>query len=239
MRTRFGRSYYGYLLAILWPLSHIIIIGGASYMTHKYVPIGDDPAIFVVTGIVPFIFCLYPARFMTLTLVQNKPLLQFSIIKPLHLILARSALEILSATTVFCIFMTILTIANVDIMPENVYRAGLVIGVTIFLGLGMGAFGVILCLINPMIGMVVTVLSITLLYLTSGAFLSYSLFPQNIMDIIWFNPLYHTVSILRSAYYEGFNADKCSLYYVVFVGGVFWFMYLLGDRVYRGRLLSF
>lgn len=238
MRTRFGRSYYSYLLAILWPLSHITIIGGASYMTHKYVPIGDDPAIFVVTGIVPFIFCLYPARFMTLTIAQNKPLLQFSIIKPIHLIFARSVLETLSAATVFILFVTMLMIANVDIMPENIYRAALVIAVTIFLALGMGAAGVILGLVHPIVGVTVVVLSITVLYLTSGAFISDALFPENVRDIIWFNPLYHTVSILRSAYYDGFDAEKCSIFYVVFVGGVFWLIYFLGDRVYRGQLLG-
>ena len=238
MRTRFGRSYYSYLLAILWPLSHISIICGVYYMTSKYVPIGDDPAIFVVTGVVPFIFCLYPARFMALTIAQNKPLLQFSIIKPLHLIFARSVLETLSAATVFFVFATMLTLGNIDIMPENIYRAALVIAVTIFLGLGMGSFGVVLGLVHPMVGVTVVVLVISLLYVTSGAFVSYNLFPENVRDVIWFNPLYHCVSILRSAYYEGFDADECSVYYVFFIGGIFWLVYLLGDRVYRGKLLG-
>lgn len=238
MRTRFGRSYYSYVLAILWPLSHISIICGAYFMTSRYVPIGDDPAIFAVTGVVPFIFCLYPARFMAMTIMQSRQLLQFSIIKPLHLIFARSVLEALSAATVFFVFATMLTIGNIDIMPENIYRAALVVAATILLGLGMGAFGVILGLTHPIVGVVTVVLIISLLYMTSGAFVSYNLFPENVREIVWFNPLYHCVSILRSSYYEGFDADDCNIYYVFFVSGVFWFIYLLGDRIFRGKLLT-
>ncbi len=64
---------------------------------HKVAPIGDDPAVFAFTGLVPYIMCLYPARFTAMTVMQNKPLLNFTVVKPIHLVVARAILESLTA----------------------------------------------------------------------------------------------------------------------------------------------
>ena len=108
MRTRFGRSYISFVISIAQPLFHLGIMFGIYVLTHRLAPIGDDPAIFAFTGLTPYILCLYPARFTAMAILQNKPLLQFSVISPIHLIVSRAILECLSAVVVFIIFLVIL-----------------------------------------------------------------------------------------------------------------------------------
>ncbi|MGO9430501.1 MAG: hypothetical protein ACLP0Q_16800, partial [Rhodoblastus sp.] len=82
MRTRYGRSYFAYLIAIGWPLTHMLVMLVAYTLSNRIAPIGDDPSIFIATGVAPYILCLYPARFTAMTVAQNRSLLQFPIFKP-------------------------------------------------------------------------------------------------------------------------------------------------------------
>lgn len=238
MRTRFGRTYLSFLLSIAWPLIHLAIVCIAYYFTNRVAPIGDDPGVFATTGVVPYIFCLYPARFTAFAVLQNKALLQFAIIKPLHLIAARAFLELLSASVVFAIFSVLLLAIGVAIIPFDIHRAFAVLAATVFLGLGFGFFGVTLCAFNPMVGILTIVFSVLGLYMTSGAFLPVSLLSGPIRAALFYNPLYHSVGLLRAAYYDGYDGDDCRIGYILLIGTVFFFLGLAGERLVRGRIMN-
>lgn len=238
MRTRFGRTYASFVVAIAWPLTHIALICSANYFTNKVAPIGDDPGIFVTTGIIPYIFCLYPARFTAFAVLQNKALLQFSIIKPLHLIAARAFLELLSASIVFAIFASILYALDVAIIPFDIHRAFAVLGATVFLGISMGFVGVTLCAFNPMAGLLTVVFSVLGLYMSSGALFSPTLLSGSARAALYYNPLYHSVGLLRATYFDGYNSDDCDIDYMLLVGLVLFFLGLLGERLLRGRIMN-
>ncbi len=53
MRSRYGYSHIGYLIAIAWPLSHIGVIMFVHLLRTSIAPVGDSPATFVGTGVVP------------------------------------------------------------------------------------------------------------------------------------------------------------------------------------------
>ncbi|MDE2430394.1 MAG: hypothetical protein KGM99_16845, partial [Burkholderiales bacterium] len=168
MITRFGGSYAGYLIAIAWPLCHLFGILLSYTFFHRAIPVGDDPAIFAGTGLLPYIICLYPARVMALTLVQNKPLLQFTIVSPLDIIAARIILETVNAICVTVLFFFIIYIFGSDVIPLNLYESFYAVLATIFLGIGMGVNNIIIVSMFGVGGLIAFIICMIGLYITSG-----------------------------------------------------------------------
>lgn len=238
MRTRFGRSYVSYFISIGWPLVHLLFMFGAYVVTHKIAPIGDDPSIFVFTGISPYILCLYPARFTAMAVVQNRPLLLFPITSPTHLILARIILEALSALIVFLLFVLFVTAIGGATLPDDNYLAANVIFATLYFAIGLGVFGLVAVSFHHLIAVLTMVFLIVGLYLSSGAIVPLNSASESVRNILWYNPLYQSVSLLRCAYYGGLSAGDYSISYIYLLGSGFLCAGFLGERLFRGRVLT-
>src|SRR5580700_2182382 len=100
LRTRFFGNALGYLLAIGWPLTHIIIIVTIYSMSGRAAPYGDSTALFISTGALPFMTFSYLARFMMLSVIKSRPLLAFPEVKVLDILFASAVLEVLAASCV-------------------------------------------------------------------------------------------------------------------------------------------
>lgn len=238
MRTRFGRSYVSYLLSIGWPISHLLVMFGGYVVTHKLAPIGDDPSMFAFTGLVPYILFLYPARFLAFAVIQNKPLLNFPIVMPIQLILARVILEALSAVVVFFIFYGIIGLFGTTSELPNMYLASSAIAATLYLSIGFGVLGVVLCAYQPFVGVMSIVIIALIMYLLSGAIVPITFVSGDATDVLVYNPLYNVVGVLRSAYYDSYDQSSYSIYYVFLIGSVFLGLGLLGERLVRARLVQ-
>ena len=237
MRTRFGRSYASYILAILWPLAHLTIAFSMYIIGHKVAPIGDDPGVFAFTGLVPYILCLYPARFTAMTVMQNKPLLNFTVVKPIHLVIARSILESISALFALMCFVAVLIPFNMATPPDDMYLLVETIGAVLFFSVSYGFFGILLISINPNFGMIALVFSILGLYLSSGAIVPLNFASSHVKDILSYNPLYEAVGLMRCAYFSAYDVSDYSLWYIYFLGLLFVMLGLLSDRLFRGIMI--
>ena len=237
MRTRFGRSYLSYILAIAWPLVHLSVMFGGYIVTHKVAPIGDEPGVFAFTGLVPYIMCLYPARFTSMTIIQNKPLLNFAVVKPIHLIAARAILESLTALISFTVFVFVLVAINLVASPDDVYLVAETIGAILFFSVGYGVFGILIVAIQPTFGMVFVVLSIVGLYISSGAIMPLTLLSPNVQEILSYNPLFQAVGLMRSAYFSAFDVSDYSLFYIYLLGFAFLLLGLISERLFRGVII--
>lgn len=237
MRTRFGRTYLSYLISIAWPLIHLTVILVAKSLLVRIAPIGDDPTVFAATGLLPYILCFYPARMMMTAVVQNKPLLQFPIIKPIDLIAARATLEILNAAIVAVILLGGLQMVGIEFDPNDTYEVAAAIVASIYFGTCLGLFGIVLYSVLGWGVQMAILMSLVGLYLTSGAFVSITLFPEEFRKINWYNPLFHSVEWLRSGYY-GIDSYELNRLYLAAVATTFLFLGLLGERMIRGRVIS-
>ena len=235
IKTRFGRSHVGYLIAIAWPLLHMLGIMGAQFVTAKVTPIGTDLAVFAGTGLLPYILCLYPARMMTLAIAQNRPLLLFSIVKTMDMIIARAILEILTACVVTMIFLFILYAADVDFQPIDPAEAIFSVLAAIFLGISIGTFNAIMYMLFRQTWMIVFIILMIVMYVTSGAFILSSNLSVEVREVLWYNPLFQLVEWLRSAYYDGYGAASLSKTYVLGFSLVCFFLGIVGEKVFRGR----
>ncbi|MDF8358666.1 ABC transporter permease [Ensifer adhaerens] len=237
MRTRFGRSHLGYLVAIAWPLVHLSVLVSMMLYANRVIPLGTDPAVFVVTGVLPYILCLYPARMMGYAVEANKSLFLFPAVRVFDVITARAVVEFLTAFTVVIIFCSVLMASGVEIMPNNIPDWASAVIATVYLSICMGFVNTIVSSLFKM-WHVIFVLLMFLMYATAGVFVLPSTFSAEVRDVMWFNPLLHCVEWIRSTYYEGYGDDMLSRGYVLWVATICLMVGLLGERFLRGKLLS-
>src|SRR5947209_7969729 len=168
IRTRYGGIRWNYAVAIAWPLTHLLGMVIAFTFVNRMLPFGTDSVVFVSTGALPYILCLYPARLAAQAFFQGRQLLSFPVIQPMDVIVARVVLEALSAGLVGIIFCLGLWAAGYDLMPEDLPTALTGIYAAIFFGISLGVFTIILASIFSMPGYLVMVLCMILLYMSSG-----------------------------------------------------------------------
>ncbi len=238
MRTRFGNSHIGYLIAIAWPLSHMGVISLAYLVRVSIAPVGDSPAVFVGTGVVPYILCFYPSRMLAMTIQQNRQLLNIPVIQPLHLIFGRCILETLNAVIVLALFIFIVTLFDVDIMPSDLSEASKAIGAAVFLGIGLGMFNVVMCAIMGPYFLIFFTLVMAGLYVMSGSYLPQNAMPPDVREYMAYNPLTQLVEWLRSAYYASYDPELINKSFIYWVGGISFMLGLVGERFLRGRFFA-
>lgn len=236
MRTRFGRTYLAYMIAILWPLSHLMALLGIYTVTVKLAPVGSNLTVFIASGILPYILCIYPSRQLMFALLQNQPLLNFPIVKTTDLMFARAILEVINAGIVVAFFALLLYIMDIDFMPLDPFVAIAAICASVALGVGMGLANIIGFALFKTGWNLASVVMMIIMYSTSGTLWLPSSMSETARDILWWNPLLHCVEWLRSAYYDGYGENMLSKTYVISVAVLNIFLGILGDRVLRGRL---
>jgi capsular polysaccharide transport system permease protein len=238
MHSRHGDRFFGYfyiLLSPLWRLCFLMTVFIA--IRHRSTLLGTSPAVFWGTGILPYILCLYPNRMIMTSVQQGRSLLYFPIVKSFDIILARGILEIATALWVTVIFCIVLLLFGVDIVPLSYSDLMAAILASIFLGFSMGWINAVIYSMMPAWGIVVA-MTMLVMYFTAGIFFLPTTMPQQIQDILWFNPLLHAVEWFRSAYFEGYGYGLLDRTYLLSFALVLLFCGTLLERLLRGKMLE-
>lgn len=237
IRTRFFGHGLGFLLAIAWPLAHILILLGIYAAAGRAAPFGDSGALFFATGLAPFMAFSYMSRFVMFSVVMNRPLLAFPAVKITDLLFARGLLEALGACCMVIVLATILALAGVDVTPRDPVEAAYAFGTALLLGLGYGVANGLVAVAVPT-WMTGYALVIILMYIFSGVLFVPDALPEQLRVILAVNPAVHLVEWMRSAYYEGYGTLVLSKPYVLFCAVSSLFGGLVCERVFRGLLLA-
>ncbi len=236
VRTRFFNHGLGYLVAIVWPLVHVLILIGFYVFFGRAVPYGDSAYVFFAVGLTPFMAWNYMSRFVMLSLLMNRPLLAFPAVKVLDVLFGRAALEVLC---VFCFIIFLCALGLVmgyDVAPHDLVQASLALAVTIGLGLGFGMVSAVISMMAP--GWVtVHMLMIIVFYIASGVIFLPPEMPAQVLEALAWLPLIHATEWMRGAFFEGYPVTILDRGYVTAwaVGSI-----LLGltlERALRGRML--
>lgn len=238
MRTRFGRSHFGYIIAILWPLTHLTLLTVMFSLTRRSAPIfGTNNAVFLATGILPYILMLYPSRMIAIAIDTGKTLFIFPVVRALDIVLARVAVEFLTAFTVTIIFAVGCALFGVNLIPSDVRVAAAAIFATVYLSICFGMLSTIIVAVLDF-WKIFSVLLLILAYITSGVFLPMSRLSPDTQHILSYNPLSHCVEWFRSAYFVGYGESFISPGYVFWTATTMLFLALVGERFIRGRLMQ-
>jgi capsular polysaccharide transport system permease protein len=236
IKTRFGGTELGFLFAIVWPLTHIMIQIVINAAVGRAVPFGDSPALWSATGVIPFIAFSYMSRFLMFGMVMNKPLLSFPIVKTTDLLFARAIVEVLSAAIVVIVTLLIFSVVGIDCMPRDIVQAFLAMLAMMFLGLGFGVINGIIAAAVPF-WLTGYSLLIVVFWLTSGVYIIPDALPEVARVALSYLPYVQGVEWMRSAYYDSYGAGILDKSYMLSFAAITLFAGLAIERLVRGRVL--
>jgi capsular polysaccharide transport system permease protein len=236
IKTRFG-SAPGFLIAIAWPLSHIMLLVGINILAGRIVPYGESAVLWFALGTTPFMIVSYTSRFMMYGLILNRPLLAFPAISVFDIMLSRILIEMFVSSCLIACLILILSSLGVDFMPVDLTMALSALGVSLLLGIGFGILNSIMSMLMTQWATVYMLLTI-FLWITSGAYFVPSAMPAALRELMYWHPILHCIEWIREAYFEGYHSLILDKYYVVGVALATIFMGLLLERLLRGRILS-
>lgn len=239
MRTRFGGSFLSFAVAIAWPLSHLALIVITFTAVNRMLPFGTDSVVYIASGALPYILCMYPARLSSNVFMVNRTLLQFPLVRPIHIILARVTLEALSACIVCIIFSLTLWMLDVDIMPADPTLALTSLYASVLLGMCLGVAMTVTTGMFGIVGHLIFIGITIVLYLSAGVMVPVPPGNETLEYIRSFNPMYHLVQWTRAAYYEdAYAVIPLDRFYVVAFSITVLALGLLGERLFRGKIMK-
>lgn len=237
IKTRFGGSEFGFLIAIAWPLSHILILLAINSGMGRAVPYGDSAALWFATGIVPFMAFSYMSRFIMYGIVFNRSMLLFPRVKVLDILFARAIVEALSAGCVILILAILFWADGIEFVPLDPTQACFAIAASMLLGLGAGVINAIIATAYPIWTTGYSLFTV-FLWLSSGVFYVASALPSTPRYLLSFNPIIHGAEWMRAAYYEGYSNAFLDKTYLIGSGLICLGVGLLLERMVRGRMLQ-
>ncbi len=217
IKTRFFGNGFGYVVTIIWPSAHLVIIMGIYTATGRGAGYGTSTLLFVSTGVLPYICWNYISRFCMMSMVSNRNALNYSIINAMDIIIARIFLELVTCSIITLVLLFSFSLAGIDVMPAQPAEAAEGLLSAVLLGIGFGVLNATIVMIFQfwMIGYVIILIGF---WLTSGVAVSPELLPQQVGDILAWNPLLHCIEWIRSAYYPDYPTRLLNKHYVLQVG---------------------
>jgi capsular polysaccharide transport system permease protein len=237
LRTRFFNHGLGFLIAIAFPLVHILVLLGIYGALGRPAPYGDSTAVFFGTALAPFMTWNYMSRFVMYSLIMNRPLLAFPAVKILDIVFGRAALEMMAACCMVTVLVSIALIAGEDIMPHDVVEAAAAMGAALLLGLGFGLLSALISLALVSWTIIYTLIVISFYLLSGIVFLPHAL-PQELREPLSWIPTLHLVEWMRVAFFDGYPDDMLDRGYVLSWGAGSLLAGLALERAIRGRLLG-
>ncbi|MDK4713674.1 capsular biosynthesis protein [Rhizobium sp. CNPSo 4039] len=214
MRTRFFDHGLGFIIVPLWPLVHMAIIIAIHSFAHPVATYGDSVPVFFMTGVLPFLLFSYISRFMAFSLLTNKSMLAFPVVKISDILMGRAALEIIAAFLTLFSMLLLFYAWGDNPFPADWESATECYLATIYLAFGCGYFVGICALIYPVV-LTIFQLTIITLYVSSGVFFVPSNLPDEVSKFLFFNPITQCIEWFRTAYYESYSDKLVSVPYVI------------------------
>lgn len=199
MRSRFGGSYWGYLVQILWPVVHVIVI--VSLMTYRQVPspMSEPTMLFVATGAFPLLAFKYISREMMKGYSVHRVLTWFPQVKRVDTMTARALIEICGSFMGLGVVCACLMAAGVDPIPVDITTSMTGYLAAILLGISVGTVNVGIVAIFPPWQIIYSLVAL-LLYVSGGLTFMACYMPEEIYSLMKWNPCVQIVEWVRLGY---------------------------------------
>jgi capsular polysaccharide transport system permease protein len=237
IRRRAGPYYTGFLMLLLMPLAHLLIVVMAFHIFGRLAPEGTDQVVYFGMSILPFVIYAYLSRQIVISLAENRPLLYFNRVKIFDILLARGILEATGSVIVFIIFVCILAVYSNDFSPRD--WAGIVFAVaaTIYFGFSIGVSNALIAHVLP-VWHLLSNLSIPVFWLASGIVFFPTAIPDPYDRWLALNPLLQCVEWIRYSYYEDYPDRLLNIPYLITFATACLAISLIAERLTRHVLLS-
>lgn len=237
IRTRYFDHGLGFLIVPLWPLVHLLALSTLNTLMGRPSPFGESPLIFFATGLLPTLIFMYVSRFMSTSLVENKPMLAFPVVRLVDIVFARAYLEIVGAILAGVLITIVFLSIGEDPFPAYPFQAIYALIAIALLSVGVGIIVSVLALISPVVVMIY-MLMLIVVYIGSGALFVPTYMPSPVVAVLEWNPITHAIEWMRTAFYEGYPRQMLDRAYLFScaIGSIF--IGLAAERVLRQKLLA-
>ena len=237
MRTRFFNHGLGFLIVALWPLAHMLILLAIYTVVGRKTPFGESLNVFFATGLIPTLAFMYVSRFMSLSLILNRPMLSFPVVTVVDIMTARAVLEIIAAYLTLIFMFAILLALGDDPIPFDVEQAVYAYLATLLLSVGAGSLAGVIVMFSPFFATIYA-LTMILVYIGSGTLFVISDLPDVISGPLAWNPVVHSVEWMRTAYYPTYSDKILDKGYLLGCGLTSLCLGLLLERTLRWKMLE-
>lgn len=227
--TRFSGGAIGYLWAYLTPVAFIVLIVISFRILNRVPPIYVSTELFVATGILPYVLFRQTITAMARTVIANRFLLYFLPVTVTDLFLATAVLELLNLiVTVVLIFSLIMIFFEGSVPADTL---GVINGFFMAWALGVG-FGRFVAVLGQWSDTLARAVPLVLrpMFWISGIFYTATELPSSAIQILWYNPLFHAIELVREGYFLGYESQISSAWYPASFALVFYLLSLLLER---------
>ena len=234
-RTRFGVNQMGYLWALIEPMLMILTFFVLFRMAHRAAPEGMDLYSFVATGIVPYALFASSANRISQAIRGNTGLLFYPQVQPLDLVYARSILEAATHAAVFIVIMLIHALYYQRFEVDSLLLTIAGFGFASLLGT---ALGLVFCTLDQFSQAMDRARGPLMrpLFWVSGIFFTAEALPDHVRDLLLYNPLLHSVELVRAGWFVGYDARHVDIGYVIACIMGLLFVGVTLERVVRQRI---
>lgn len=235
--TRFGRRPIAYLMVLLLPVGQFVLTAGMWVILKRPVPLGSSNLVFFATGLLPFIVWTFPYRQIAMAVNLNRPLLYFSRVKIVDIMVARSILEVITGFVVILVLLLFVALMGEDISPRDPFMTFFALVAAMYFGVGFGMLnGLIAAVYQPW--QLPMMLFSPLMWGLSGAMFMVNTIPSPYREWLALNPVLQCVEWIRESYYWDYRSEVLDRAYVLELSTIMIAMALLIERLMRGRVLQ-
>ena len=216
IQTRTGGSYFGFLFGLVLPLGHIGVVLLIYVMLGRRPAIGTDTVLFLTSAILPFIIWSYTHQKMFAAFGQNLPLMSFPIVGFSEIFIARAIVELLTATLVAVITLTVIWLFGSDLLFYDNQMLLLCFFLAYFFGISTGFIVGLLSILSPITTMI-SYLIIPTFWVTCGALFIPDALPEFARQGLSVFAIAHIVEFVRMAVYPSYYTDFPSMNFIVIV----------------------
>ena len=217
MATSYGKSYFGYLWAILDPIGAIAILSIAFSLAFGAPALGESFPLFYATGYIPFVVYRTMQQQINGSIRENKQLLFYPRVTYLDAIISRVVLTLMTQLLVaIIVFGGLMIIYDID-AHINLGYVFIALLASCVLGLGVGMLNCVIIHHFPGWRYIWGVLNRPL-FLMSCIFYLFDSLPQWAQSILWFNPIVHLIGLTRMSFYAHYKGDYVTIINPLLVG---------------------
>ncbi|KMK63984.1 ABC transporter permease [Puniceibacterium sp. IMCC21224] len=237
MSTTYGRSFMGYLWAILEPVAGIALMSFLFAFGFRSPSIGTNFALFFASGILPFSAYMDLHGKVSVAVRFSKPLLFYPGVTFVDALIARVLLNVITQILISTIlFAGIIQAFDLNVIL-NLPSIALGYAMAFSLAISIGTLNCYLLSVYPLWERSWAILNRPL-FLISCIFFTFDTVPQPYQDWLWWNPLVHVVGQTRAGIYATYDASYVSPLFVFTVSGAVLALGLMLLRRYHRDIIN-
>lgn len=236
LQTRFGGFRLGYLWAILEPGLYIFVLAIFRDFLGRGAPSGVEFPLFLLTGIVPWLFFTHSVTRNMDAVRANRSLFQYRYVTPFSTVFARILLEGMIMSLVYVILIGIFTWVGFDTRVADPLALTLILLLFFCFTLGASLIAMVIGTFAPDVAKAMRI-PMRLLFFISGVIFSIERLPAEVHPYLTWNPILHFMELMRQAYFDVFETSVADSSFIISSTLAILWLGLLMYSALRPRLL--